>query len=69
MKWIIRRLKMTPFERAYIKLYNGRITPDRFAEAAGIQDKEKAWAQLCEYRRSVIAGEIPDPRDKYNLWR
>lgn len=60
---------MTQFERAYIALYNDRITADQFAEAAGIPDKEQAWQQLCEYRRRVLTGEIPDPRDKYHKWR
>ena len=60
---------MTKFERAYIALYNDRITAEQFAEAAGIPDKAEAWRQLCEYRERVIDGEIPDPRDKYNKWR
>ena len=60
---------MTQFERAYIDLYNDRITADQFAEAAGIADKDEAWHRLCEYRSRVINGEIPDPRDTYNKWR
>ena len=61
--------RMTPFERAYILLYNSRITPAQFAAAAGIANKEEAWAQLQEYRRRVVRGEIPDPRDTYHKWR
>ena len=60
---------LTQFEKAYIALYNDRITAPEFAEAAGIPDKEEAWAQLCAYRKKVLNGEIPDPRDKYNKWR
>ena len=60
---------MTRFERAYIDLYNDRITLEQFAEAAGIQDPAEAWRQLCEYRQKVIDGEIQDPRDKYHKWR
>jgi len=66
---LLRRFKMTRFERAYIRLYNSRITAEQFAEAAGIADKEQAWAQLCDYRQKVVDGEIEDPRDKYNMWR
>ena len=66
---LLRRFKMTRFERAYIKLYNSRITAADFAAAAGIPDKKQAWAQLCEYRRQVVRGEIPDPRDKDTMWR
>ena len=69
MLGILRRWKMTPFERAYIALYNGRIRRADFAKAAGTEDQEDAWRQLCEYRRRVIAGEIPDPRDVYDKWR
>lgn len=60
---------MTLFERAYIDLYNDRITLEQFAEAAGIKDQAEAWRQLCEYRQRVIDGEIQDPRDRYNKWR
>lgn len=69
MLFMIKRLRMTRFERAYIRLYNGEIGAEQFAEAAGMPDKGKAWRQLCEYRRQVIAGDIPDPRDKYKLWK
>lgn len=67
--YLIKRAIMTPFERAYCDLYNSEITVEQFAKVARIPDKKQAWAQLCEYRRRVIAGEIPDPRSKYNLWR
>lgn len=60
---------MTRFERAYIDLYNDRITREQFASAAGIDDPEEAWRELCEYRKKVIDGEIQDPRDKYHKWR
>lgn len=60
---------MTQFEKAYIDLYNERITPQQFSTAAGIPDQAEAWRQLCEYRRKVVDGEIQDPRDKYNKWR
>lgn len=63
------RLIPTRFERAYIRLYNGRITAKRFVASCGIADKNEAWETLCEYRKRVVAGEIPDPRDKYNRWR
>lgn len=66
---LLLRFKMTRFERAYIKLYNDRITAEQFAAAAGIPDTEQAWAQLCEYRQQVMNGKIADPRDKYNMWR
>lgn len=33
---------LTQFEKAYIALYNDRITEPEFAEAAGIPDKEEA---------------------------
>lgn len=67
-RWLARWIP-TRFERAYIDLYNDRITPQQFAAAAGIANKEEAWRQLCEYRRQVIAGDIADPRDKYHRWR
>ena len=56
----------TQFEQAYIDLYNGRLkNAPEFAEAAGIEDVEKAWDRLVEYRKQVLRGEIPDPRDAY----
>lgn len=63
------RDRPTRFERAYCDLYNDRITAAQFAAAAGIPDKAQAWARLCEYRRSVIEGAIPDPRDTFQKWR
>ena len=60
---------MTKFEKAYIDLYNDRITLADFAEASGIADKDQAWQQLREYREKVLKGEIEDPRDKYHAWR
>ena len=60
---------MTRFERAYIDLYNDRITLEQFPQAAGIQDPEEALRQLRKYREQVIDGEIKDPRDKYHKWR
>ena len=57
------------FERAYIDLYNDRITAQQFHIAAGIEDREQAWRQLREYRHRVLIGEIPDPRDRWHKWR
>lgn len=65
----LRRFRITKFERAYIKLYNGRIRPEQFAEAAGMEDEKAAWERLNEYRRAVLRGDLEDPRDKYGLWR
>lgn len=67
--WIRYLLRATPFEKAYIRLYNDRITVDQFAQEAGIKDTEEAWRQLHEYRQKVITGDIADPRDVYNKWR
>lgn len=64
-----RRIFPTRVERAYIRLYNGRITANRFVDTCGIKGRAKAWETLCEYRKKVVAGEIPDPRDTYNRWR
>lgn len=66
---LLRRIRMTKFERAYIRLYNGRIKPEDFAEAAGVADEGEAWRMLADYRRAVMRDELPDPRDKYDLWR
>ena len=60
---------MKRFERAYIDLYNDRITLKQFAKAAGIPDEAEAMRQLKEYREKVIDGEIQDPRDRYHRWR
>ena len=60
---------MTKFERAYILLYNDRITLEEFADQAGIEDKAVAFETLRLYRERVLSGEIPDPRDTYNQWR
>lgn len=65
----IRYLRATRFEKAYISLYNNRITLSTFLSTCGIDGKDLAWKKLCEYRRRVISGEIPDPRDTYNRWR
>jgi len=67
--WLEGRLIPTRFERAYILLYNSRITLKQFHVKAGIPDKDEAWKKLCEYRERVISGKIRDPRDKYNRWR
>ena len=67
--WLEGKLIPTRFEKAYILLYNGRISGNQFHKKAGIEDREEAWKQLCEYRERVVAGEIRDPRDKYNRWR
>ena len=67
MRWR-RRRRITRFEQAYCDLYNSRISAAQFAQAAGIEDPEQAWKQLCEYRRQVIDGIIPDPRTTYDLW-
>ena len=66
---LFKRMKMTRFERAYIDIYNGRILLSDFAAAAGFDDPVKARAALSAYRRKVVCGEIPDPRDTYGLWR
>ena len=59
----------TQFEQAYIDLYNGRLrNAPEFARVAGIEDVEKAWDRLVEYRKQVLRGEIPDPRDTYKAW-
>lgn len=63
-----RRIRLTRFERAYVKLYNDRITAKQFHIVAGIEDPEEAWKQLCQYRRRVVRGQIEDPRGKYR-WR
>ena len=65
------RLLRTPtrFEKAYINLYNDRITLADFPQAAGIADPAEAWTRLVEYRRQGGNGLIPDPRDTFNRWR
>lgn len=63
------RLIPTRFEKAYIRYYNGRITIESFLESCGIDGKETAWKELNDYRRRVLSGEIPDPRDRYRKWR
>lgn len=65
---LLRWLRASRFERAYILLYNNRIEADQFHIKAGISNKREAWRKLTEYRRRVIAGEIPDPRDTYRKW-
>ncbi len=63
------RFLPTRFERAYIRLYNNRITVGQFLAQCGVQGKAEAWKALCEYRTKVERGELPDPRDTYHCWR
>lgn len=58
----------TDLERAYIRLYNGKITLSQFVAECGIQDQAEAWKTLREYREKVVSGEMQDPRDKYRKW-
>ena len=62
---LIRRLKMTPFEKAYIDLYNGCTTLDGFIARCGIDNPDKARRELNRYRHKILRGEIKDPREKY----
>lgn len=66
---LIRWLRASRFERAYIRLYNGEIAVEQFINTCGIEGKKKALDTLCKYREKVLSGEIPDPRDKYHKWR
>ena len=59
----------TPFEKAYIDLYNARITIDQFASAAGIPDDHEALRMLRAYREKILTGAALDPRDIYDDWR
>ena len=53
--------RKTKFEKAYIALYNERITINQFPKAAGLEPEE-ALRQLKEYRDRIMRREIPDPR-------
>ena len=55
--------RKTKFEKAYIALYNEKITIDKFPQAAGLEPEE-AYKQLQEYRDKIMHGEIQDPRGK-----
>ncbi len=55
--------RKTKFERAYIALYNEKITINQFPKAAGLEPQE-ALKQLQEYRQKIMRREIPDPRGK-----
>lgn len=65
----MKRLIPTRFERAYIRLYNDKITVQQFAAESGLGDKEEALRVLREYREKILRGEVEDPRGKYGKWK